>query len=129
MPRRAKLLAFAALAASTSAGAQVLDEVIVSAQRRDTDLQSTPIAVTAVSAERIEQMSVAYIKELASFVLNLTVIPTFAYGDAVPKITLRGIGSGGFPTWGIASDSAVAIYIDGMYYSRNPGSILSLAEI
>ncbi len=119
----------AALAASTTATAQVLDEVVVSAQRRDTDLQSTPIAITAVDSKTIEERGVEDLEELAAFVPNLTVIPTFAYGDAVPKITMRGVGAGGFPTWGIASESAVAIYIDGMYYSRNPGSILSLSEV
>ncbi|HWK74473.1 MAG TPA: TonB-dependent receptor [Povalibacter sp.] len=128
--KRAELLtAFAALAASTTVSAQVLDEVTVTAQRAETDLQTTPLAVSAVSEQRIEQLNVADIKELATFVPNLTVIPTFAYGSGVPKITIRGIGAGGLPSWGIAQDSAVATYIDGMYYSRNPGSILNLSEV
>lgn len=123
------LAAFAALAASTTVSAQVLDEVVVSAQRVEENLQTTPLAVSAVSEERIQQLNVADIKELASFVPNLTVTPSFAYGGGVPKITLRGIGAGGLPSWGIAQDSAVATYIDGMYYSRNPGSILNLSEV
>jgi iron complex outermembrane recepter protein len=127
--RRELLLAFAVLATSTPLGAQVLDEVIVTAERRETDLQSTPLAITAVSSEVMEQKGIADLEQLAAFVPNLTVIPTFAYGDAVPKITMRGVGAGGFPTWGIANESAVAIYIDGMYFSRNPTSILSLSEI
>jgi iron complex outermembrane recepter protein len=127
--RGALLTAFAALAASASVHAQVLDEVVVTAQRRETDLQSTPLAITAVNAEIMEQKGVENLEQLAAFVPNLTVIPTFAYGDAVPKITMRGVGAGGFPTWGIAAESAVAIYIDGMYFSRNPTSILGLSEI
>ena len=60
-------------AESVSPGAAGLEEVIVTATKRETNLQDTPIAVTAFSQTALEQAHVNDLAGLQSYVPNLTV--------------------------------------------------------
>lgn len=113
------------------AGAQTsdvaLEEVIVSAERRETDLQKTPISIVAIGSEKIADIGANDLRELAQFVPNLNVTPAQFYGNAAPKINIRGIGAGaGF---GIAEDRAVGLYVDGMFFPRILGALLGTTDI
>ncbi len=96
-----------------------LPVIIVSATRRANDVQDVPIAVTAISAEQLDRAGVADITTLD------TVVPSFnlnASGTTTGGITLRirGIGTTGNNA---GLESAVGVFLDGVYLSR-PGVAL-----
>ena len=76
--------------AQTTADAQ-LEELVVTAQKRSENLQDVPVAVTALSTQRLDQLQVSDMNDFIKFLPNVT-INTSAPGFA--KIYMRGIASG-----------------------------------
>jgi len=102
----------AAMLAGSFAQAQqlVLEEVVVTAQKRVESLQDVPIAVSAVSGEKINDIGITGLEELTLYVPNVTINS----GRATPNLFIRGVGSGtnaGF-------EQSVGMYIDGVYSGR-----------
>ena len=126
------LLSAAALssgAAFAQTQTTALEEVVVTAERRETNLQETAVSVTAIDSEAIADLHVQNIRELADFVPNLAITPS-QYGDAAPNVIIRGVGGGqSLQSFGAASERNVAMYIDGLYYPRTFGSIMNVTEI
>ena len=70
--RKAPLIAAIALASATSlVQAQMLEEVIVTAQKRSESLQDVPISVSAIQGEKIAEAGIANMSALADYVPNL----------------------------------------------------------
>lgn len=89
-----------------------LGDIIVTATRTGaSQLQKTPLAVSAFSADQLSQTLSSNIKDLAQFVpsLNLSQV------TANPVITLRGIGTNNVFN---GSDPDVTVQVDGIYYAR-----------
>ena len=101
------LVAFSAFAQETSGSA--LEEIVVTAQYREENLQDVPIAVTAFSAETIRDTDVHGLEDLATRVPSLTFSP-FAPGQAI--IALRGVSSNDD---GAGTDNSVAVFLDEVY--------------
>jgi len=99
--------------------AQILDEIVVTATRRAQNIQDIPVSVTAVTPAQLERQGVDDIGELgnvsASF--NLQSSQTESQGTS---IRIRGVGTTGN---NIGLESAVGVFIDGVYLSR-PGIAL-----
>ena len=108
--------------APTASSSGEVEEIVVTAQRRSESLQSVPVAVTALSAATLENAGIANTTDLARVTPGLTT-PDNA-GFAIPH--LRGIGTTGNAA-GI--ENAVATYIDGVYISAAPSSLLSLNNV
>ena len=72
-----------------AAGPLVLEEIVVTAERRETTLQTTPIAMTAVTTEQLAERHVNTIEDLQSVAPSLTVND----GGAFKNINIRGIGN------------------------------------
>lgn len=85
-----------------------IGDIIVTAQRRDQRLQDVPISISAVGASALKNTGVNGTSQLQSVVPNLVVARSV--GASVPF--LRGIGSS---SGDIATESSVAIYVDGVY--------------
>lgn len=102
----------------------VLEEIVVTAQRREENLQSVPIAVTALGAEQIEQLRVTNIEDLSSLAPNLTI--STQGQQTIPTLVIRGVTSG---TSDNAVDPKTGIYVDGIYVGRSVGAIFDLADI
>ena len=100
------------------------DEIIVTATKRPSTLQETPVAVTVTSSETIEQAQILDIKDLQS------VVPTFRVSQlqntANTTLTIRGFGNGG-NNYGI--EPAVGLFIDGVYRSRAAAQISDLPAL
>ncbi|MDB5479828.1 MAG: hypothetical protein JWO83_881 [Caulobacteraceae bacterium] len=94
-------------AASVNLG-PVLGEVVVTAQKRSENLQKTPIAITAVTGDRIEQGNLAQPVQLQFQVPSMT----FGNDNGYSYLTLRGVGN---DTTTTAAESSVATYLDGVY--------------
>ena len=90
-----------------------LDNVVVTAQRREQSLQDVPLAITVLSGDEIADRGAVDVLDLAA----LTPGATFTFINAAePVISIRGISSGGE---GAASDSGVLMMIDGEVISRD----------
>src|SRR6266550_2306086 len=116
----------AGAAASTDADADtsrsMLEEIVVTAQRRSENLQSVPITVNAVSGERLNETGVPNLQSLQIAVPGLYV--ENSDGSAIP--VLRGVGSTAI---GPGIESPIAIYVDGVYYGSSTGQLFSLNNI
>lgn len=100
------------------------DEVIVTATKRQTTLQDTPVAVSVTSADVIEKAQILDIKDLQS------VVPTFRVSQlqnsANSTLVIRGFGNGGN---NIGIEPSVGLFIDGVYRSRAAAQIVDLPNL
>ena len=93
---------------------RVLDQIIVTARKREESLQDAPVLINAFSKEQIKQQRIDGLDDLAQFTPGLqTSETTTSVGGSV---FLRGIGTGNAVP---LADSSVAINIDGMQLSSN----------
>ena len=99
-----------------------LGTVTVTAQKRETSLQSTPVAISAFEGETLEERGIDDLANLQSYIPNLHV----GEEQGQFKISLRGIGLQGTST---ISDSGVAFYIDGNYIARPIGGTATFHDI
>ena len=118
-------MAFAtgALAQSPPAGARV-DEVIVTAQKREQNLQDVPIVVTAVSRQLMQDSGVKDIKDLTILTPGLTVTSTTSESSTTARI--RGVGTVGDNP---GLESSVGVVVDGVYRPRNGVGFGDLGEL
>lgn len=110
------VLAVAALATagiSTTSLAQydfLLEEIIITAQKRPENLQDVPISVNALSGDKLADAGLGSLEDVQAYVPNLTI----AQGAISSQIFIRGFGSGlnqGF-------EQSVGMYADGIHYGR-----------
>ncbi|MCP5130886.1 MAG: TonB-dependent receptor [Pseudomonadales bacterium] len=98
----------------------VLEEIIVTAQKRSQSLQDVPIAITAISQEMLENQNIYDVLDLQKAVPSLTIVQGYNRANGVPMI-IRGMGTLGAQP---AFEGSVGTYVDGVYRSR-PGMVLS----
>jgi outer membrane receptor protein involved in Fe transport len=102
-----------------------LEEIVVTAQKREQSLQDVPIAVTAVTQETLQANRIYTVNDLSAIAPGLTVKPS-AGGIQTPSFTMRGQNSFGVVA---GSDKQVSIYLDGIYISSPRGSIFEMPDI
>lgn len=117
------------LSASGTANAQSesvgLEEIIVTAQKREQSLRDVPIAVTALGGDALQANRISSVADLSGLAPGLTTAVT-AGGSQIPQFSMRGAtGNGSVP----GSDRTVGIYIDGVYVAASRGAIFDLPEI
>lgn len=123
----AALVSTAAVAqqASTSTA---LEEIVVTAQKREQSLQNVPVAVTAITSESIENSRIAKVEDIAHLAPNVNVGEGVTVaGPLNPLISIRGIASQNNGL--VQVDSAIAMYVDGVYLGRATGANFDVAEI
>jgi iron complex outermembrane recepter protein len=106
----------------SSQGNGQLEEIVVSAQRREQDSQKVPIAISTVSEKDAERMGIRSTDELAAVVPGLSYFQLFN-GAA---FFIRGIGKSDTNT---GQELPVAVYVDGVYLATPTGGIFSLSNI
>lgn len=109
--------------AAQEANGDQLVEIVVTAQRREQNLQDTPVAVSAFSSAALTASGVTNVREIAQLEPSINV-PAVA-GVYLPF--LRGIGNSAAGT--VGNEASVATYIDDMYYSRLSTAYLQLGSI
>ena len=127
MLRKSLLLTTSVVLAGTMvipAAAQIQDEIIVTATKRETTLQETPIAVSVVDAAIIERAQILDLKDLQSVVPTLR-IPQFQNSNQ-SNFVIRGFGNGANNP-GI--EPSVGVFIDGVYRSRAAAQIGDLPKL
>jgi iron complex outermembrane receptor protein len=119
--------AIAQEATATTGGVDsgALQEVVVTARRYSEDLQSTPIAVTALSAATIQVQDVTNLEDLSSFVPNFKISADRATSSTI-NVYIRGVGQSD-PLWGF--QPAVGVYIDDVYLARPQTALLDVIDV
>lgn len=105
-----------------------LEEVVVTARRKQENLQSVPVSITALSGQSLEKLGVEDISGVARFTPNLQFDNTAAIsGSSIAStVFIRGVGQTDFT---LNSDPGVGIYVDGVYVARSVGGLLDLNNI
>jgi len=111
-----------AAAQSRPVDQSVIEEVIVTAQKRSENLQDVPASVTAFSAASIDKFRLTDIRSVADRTPNFTV---GQQGPASPTLTIRGIGSSDREA---GSDRSVVLFIDEVYIGRAGASTFDLFD-
>lgn len=102
-----------------------LEEIVVTAQRREEKLQDVPVSVTAVTAAKLEAQGVSSVQSLQRLAPALS-IANFPGDNLTASISLRGLfSSDGLPT----VDPTVGIYLDGVYIARATGANLNMIDV
>ena len=111
------------MSAGAVANDLALEEVLVTAEKRESSLQDTPISLLAFSNERLDRFGITDLADVAGLAPNVTITP-FPNSRSSLVIFMRGVGNNDSQT---TQDAAVGIYIDGVYVARSIGlgSVLS----
>ncbi|KQY92293.1 TonB-dependent receptor [Caulobacter sp. Root1455] len=125
----AQAFASPALAAGQAqAPAVQIEEVVVTARRREERLQDTPVAVTALAGEALESRGVESVDQIAKFAPSIRFDGAAALsgGNYNATVFIRGVGQNDFA---IFSDPGVGVYVDGVYYARSIGGTLDAFDV
>ena len=100
-------------------------DIVVTAQKREQNLQDVPLAVTAVTQESLEANRITNVSGLSGLAPGLTIRATTG-GSNIPSISMRGLNSfGSVP----GQDKEISIYLDGVFISSTRGSLFELPDI
>jgi len=94
-------------------------DIVVTAERRATSVQSTPIAITALASETLDRANVETVERL----VQLT--PSMHYNDVIGEAFLAIRSVGGEPNTTVGGDPSVSFNVDGVYIAR-PTSVSSI---
>lgn len=133
--RSAVLLSGVAMCIPVSATAQTvqpssergIEEIVVTAQKREESLQQTPISIAVMSADTLNQRGIHSVMDLAGGAVPSVRIAPFAGRSSAAMIGMRGM----VPTDAtqISRDTTVGVYIDGVYLGRVQGLGTELADV
>lgn len=100
-----------------------IEEVLVTAQRRAQSLQDVPIAMQVVDSTLIKDVAAENLGDLDGFVPGLVISDN---SPTQPRYQIRGIQTGDF---GVGTDPAVGVYVDGIYAARSGASLLAFNDV
>lgn len=103
--------------------ATTLDAITVTAQSREQELQDVPIALQVVNEQLLDDVAAEDLGDIDSFVPGLVID---SQQPTQPSFQLRGISTDDF---GIGTDPAVGVYVDGVYAGRGGGVLLPFTDV
>lgn len=101
----------------------VLEEMTITAQKREQNLQDVPIAVSAFSGDTVKALGAQSVNDLGMFSAG---VETNASATTQAKYSIRGIGTSDFSA---GSDPSIGIYVDGIYASRSGSAQVNFNDI
>jgi iron complex outermembrane recepter protein len=114
------------LAQSASDQGSILEEVIVTAQHRQQNLQETPLAVSVVDAATIERRNIVQFTDIAKSVPNATFNNGGSGSGKTAEIYIRGVGQADYQ---YVVEPGVGVYIDDVYHSTEFGTEFDLLDL
>src|SRR3989338_7529175 len=105
-----------------------LEEIVVTAQKREQNVQDVPIAITAVTGESMEVKALTQVSEVAAYAPNVYMDPTTPFGASnnILAAYIRGIGQSDFA---FNLEPGVGVYVDGVYMARTIGANVDLLDV
>ena len=126
LTQRALLATAVWAAVSAQTASAQLEEVLVTAERREANLQDTPISITTFSDQEIIDRGINSADDLITQVAGVYgYTPPGSAGS--PGFNIRGIGDGA--STNLSLDTAVAKYIDGVYLGKGQGSGVDMIDL
>jgi len=113
----------AALMSSGAASGQVLEEVIVTATKREEGVMEVPLAISALSGNFISETNLNDVKDLIAYTPGVSGNSQDSYIDAV---SIRGVRTQDF---GVGGDPSSAFFKNDLYEGRNGAAVTSLYDI
>ncbi|MCC5862497.1 MAG: TonB-dependent receptor plug domain-containing protein, partial [Gammaproteobacteria bacterium] len=116
-----------AVAQQTERGFTGVEEIVVTARKREETIQNTPVSMTAFSGEGIEARNIDSFSDLSNFAPNLDIsggIPNG--GGSATQIFIRGVGQ---DDYSFPNEPGVGLYIDGVYISRSAAGDFGFLDI
>ncbi len=110
--------------APTDVKAAQLQEIVVTATRVETNLQKTPIAVTALTAQTLRDSGATTLLDVSSYVPSLSIGSRSGTSTENGSVSIRGMGVDA-----TGSSAAVGIYVDEVYFPSGPGNLLGLFDV
>lgn len=102
-----------------------LEEVIVTAQKREQSLQQTSIAVTALSSQQIETLRIRNIDDISLHAPNVEIVKSPTNGTSA-TVAIRGATQiNPALTW----ENSVGVYLDGVFMGKNLGGVFDIADL
>ena len=102
---------------------QTLEEIVVTATKiGETDLHTTPIAITSVSSDELADAGVSDLRSLTAVAPNIQV----AENAHFTQLYMRGIGSNNVY---VTNDPSSTIHLDGVYIARPPAAFFSFLDV
>ncbi|MEP2178648.1 MAG: TonB-dependent receptor plug domain-containing protein, partial [Marinomonas sp.] len=111
---------------SEDAAAEDSNVIVVTANKREQNLQETPIAITAIGAEQVDLQGISETADLAAIAPNVSVNGGVTNATSV-VVTIRGIPTPADEGQGF--DSPIGIYLDGVYLARQSAASFEVADI
>jgi iron complex outermembrane receptor protein len=115
-----------AAAKEAASDTQGLQDIVVTATYRETNLQKTPLAITALSNTQLESQHITSVSKLGDTVPNLFTRPSVGGQGPTVNIALRGVEQHEF---NYAFEPGIGIYIDDVYHSTVVGSDFDLQDL
>jgi iron complex outermembrane receptor protein len=114
-------------AVAADAGAEVsgIEQIVVTARRREENLQNVPVAITALTAEQLQEQNVRTLEDMTAYVPNIKVNAGRATSSTI-NAYIRGVGQND-PLWGF--EPGVGIYMDDVYIARPQGALLDVYDV
>jgi len=109
-----------------SALAAAIEEVIVTSQKTEENIQTTPIAITALTSETLEKKGITDMRGIIASSPSITTTP-FPGAAIMPTLYMR--GQGAILPMSITTDSPIGIYQDGFYIARPQSSVFDLSDL
>lgn len=106
---------------STQNSVEEVEEIVVTAEKREANLQDVPIAITAISGESLVRTGISNVEDLQFFIPGVSVT-----NDSMAIINIRGIGTSAF---GVATDPSTTVYYDGVYIPRPTTSYQDMFDV
>jgi len=114
-----------AVAAQVSPSGGV-DEVVVTARRREEALQQSPMSIAALLGRELDRRGAINLADLSVANLSIREGGSTSGAGFTPVISIRGVGQTDFT---INTDPGVGVYLDGVYLGRSIGSVLDLLDV
>ena len=113
---------------SNSGSLYTLEEVVVTARKREESLQNAPISITAFSGQDLERRNITGLADIGQITPNLVFNSSapISGNSSTASVFIRGIGQNDYT---LVTEPGVGIYIDGVYRARSVGGALDLVDV
>ena len=102
-----------------------IENIVITARKREENLQSTPLAVTAISGNTLEDAGAMRADEISNFSPSL-LFDQSAARPSEARISIRGVTNTD-PI--VTRENSVGVYLDGIYLGRAAGQLVDLADM
>jgi iron complex outermembrane receptor protein len=109
----------------TGVGAQVLEEIVVTAQKREQNLQDVGISVSALTGQQMSDLGMLNVSDIVPQTPNVTFVSPFGEGNNI-AFTIRGVGLNDFSEH---NEAPGAVYVDGVYQGTLAGANFQLFDL